>query len=374
MSRGTQQAVIAAVLLHGMLAGMLAGTAGAAEPATGERPLLVVVETGPGAGCDGAAVRGAIEAELKARVAAPAAPPVVALSAPRSDILLVSVDRGRIVVTLRGRGDRELTRSIAAPTDRVERLRAVAWLAGNVARDQLATLTLPAAPAEPAAPPAAAESTPEPAPAPEAPAAAPATQPPPATAPAASSAPPAAGVSTIAREAPQLSRAAPPRWTLGVDTGLGAVFHGPFNNTSYDNRYGAMMQVELQRHLSAPFLVGAALDVGPNLSRRWGLALVAGVERRSTDLFLSVTAGAGVEAFRQTWLVSDDRVAGVAVAREEQELDAMPYVRSAIEFGLALTRAVDLMARLNGHLALTVDNNPYAAYAGASLGVRMRIY
>jgi hypothetical protein len=121
-----------AALAVGLL-GLGGGAARGTEVAMPQSPLLVVVEAGPGAGCDAASVRAAIAGELKARVAAPKAPPVEALAARRSDILLVAIDHERIVVTLRGQGDRVLTRSIAAPGDRSGKLRAVAWLAGNVA-------------------------------------------------------------------------------------------------------------------------------------------------------------------------------------------------------------------------------------------------
>src|ERR1700759_2433809 len=75
-----------------------------ARAADDPSPLLVVVETGAGAGLDADAVRAAIAAELHQRVVspAPASSSAAALAGPRQDALLVTIDRARIVVSFRG--------------------------------------------------------------------------------------------------------------------------------------------------------------------------------------------------------------------------------------------------------------------------------
>jgi hypothetical protein len=345
-----------AVGLLGLWGGAVQGT----ELATPASPLLVVVEVGAGAGCDAASVRTAIEGELKVRVAAPKAPPVEALAAHRSDILLVAIDHERIVVTLRGQGDRVLTRSIAAPGDRSGKLRAVAWLAGNVARDQLATLTLPAT-----SPAAAAEEAPKPAPA---------NPPVLATAPPPVAPPPLPIAATASRDGAPVVRAAAspppasqglPRWTFGVTSGVAAQFTGPFGTPEGGISWGVNGQIEAQRRLQSPIFVGAALDAGPVSVHPLGAALLAGAERRSDDLFLAASLGMGLEAFRtNTW-------AGDVILTPEMTLTPAPYARVAMEGGFALGRTLDFVARLNGHLTLTEHLN--AAYAGGAIGLRMKV-
>lgn len=348
------------IALTAILAIIHSGEGRAAE--LSEAPLLVVVETGPGAGCDAAAVRGAIAAELKARVAAPTSPPVVALSAQRSDVLLVAVDRDRIVVTLRGRADRELTRSIAAPADRASKLRAVAWLAGNVARDQLQTLALPdAVPAGQSPPPAAPDDAPLP------PVARVATEPPPVAdlggiTPAAS----------LARSQPLVRQATPPRWTLGFGVGTAMVFQGPTVATAPDVGWGLAAQFEAQRRLRGPFFVGAALDGGPQPVHGVGVAAIGGIEHRSGPLFVAGSLGLGFQTFSttQVWMASATPP-DVSETFTVVDTRLVGYARATIAAGAELAPALDLVLQLSGHLAAVERRD--AGFALTTLGARFKI-
>ena len=137
--RGQIDAVVAAAVATVMVVITLAS-----RPArAGESALVVVVETGLAAGCDGAAVREAVGGELGVAVVAPGE---LTSAQPSLDTLVVTVDRARITVALRA-GNQWAARSIPAPAERSARLRAIAWLAGNLGRDQTSAILQNAAPA-----------------------------------------------------------------------------------------------------------------------------------------------------------------------------------------------------------------------------------
>ena len=132
-----------------------------------EGPLLVVVEAPPTLDADAAEIRRAIGTELHARTIAPMSTPA---EAPER-ALIVALDGDRIAMSLRTNDGTPIARVIPAPAEHAARLRAIAWLAGNLARDQVSPIL--------------AEAVPEPAPlatipAVPAPSAATATEPPPA--------------------------------------------------------------------------------------------------------------------------------------------------------------------------------------------------
>ena len=121
----------AAVLAGAMIVEMGAGAARAADD-----PLLVVVETQPGLGVDAADVRRRIAGELRQRVVSPSDP-----AAPRaSQVLIVSLDEHDIRISMRTGASARVSRTIPDVAERAARLRAVAWLAGNLARDQVGPL------------------------------------------------------------------------------------------------------------------------------------------------------------------------------------------------------------------------------------------
>jgi hypothetical protein len=350
--------VLAFVVLSG---GARARPAFAAEAAARGAPLLVVVEAGPGAGCDAEAVRAAIAAELRTAVVSPTATPLVALAGPRADTLLVGIDRERIVVTWRGRGEHDLTRSVPAPVERAARLRVVAWLAGNVARDQLASLTLPTAPSPG---PSAASS-----------AEAPPVSPPPAPAP--STAPPAfaagaAEPTTVVRADNRVEPAPDfPRWTLSVGVGAAVTFKGPWQAwyaqppSTASVPWGPSLQVEAQRHVGRWF-GGAALDVGPIDIHPFGAALLAGAQWVPGRVRLEASAGFGVEAFVDRSYCEDCSGPGYLATTHPRG-----YLRGELAASYPLSAEWDVLVQVDSHVTKTT--RAHAAFGLGTVGVRMRL-
>ncbi len=104
------------------------------QPASAaEGPLLVVVEAPPALDADAAEIRRAIGVELRSQTIAP----MKRSADPPERALIVAFDRDRIAMSLRTNDSMPVVRDIPAPTDRAARTRAIAWLAGNLARDQV---------------------------------------------------------------------------------------------------------------------------------------------------------------------------------------------------------------------------------------------
>jgi hypothetical protein len=120
---------------------LVTSTFGTRARAGHEDSLMVAVEVEPELGIDAGEVRSAIGAELHRPVVAPAAAPKV----DAEDVLLVSMSGKRTVVSFRGASRQDAARAIPTPADRAGRLRAVAWLAGNLARDQVSPVVVAAA-------------------------------------------------------------------------------------------------------------------------------------------------------------------------------------------------------------------------------------
>jgi hypothetical protein len=152
-----------------VLAANLARAQTAAAPPPAPVPLAVAVQSDR-PDLDPEAVRRAIEDELQSWVVSvdPAAP--VPAYAPRLAVD-VSSARGELAVRFEAPGRKPLVRVIPMPGSAESALRTIAWLAGNLVRDQSADLL-------PAAPPLAVQTAPKPfvpapAPAPPVPAAVP---------------------------------------------------------------------------------------------------------------------------------------------------------------------------------------------------------
>ncbi len=101
-----------------------------------EGPLLVVVEAPPALDADAAEIRRAIGTELRSQTIAP----MKRGGEPPERALIVAFDRDRIAMSLRTNDGAPIVRDIPAPADPTARLRAIAWLAGNLARDQVTPL------------------------------------------------------------------------------------------------------------------------------------------------------------------------------------------------------------------------------------------
>ena len=98
--------------------------------------VVVVVDGSAGLGLGGDDVRQAISDELRAPVISPSEP----AAGDASNILVVSVDKATVRMTLRASGREPTTRSIPASSDRSARLRDIGWLAGNLLRDQVSPI------------------------------------------------------------------------------------------------------------------------------------------------------------------------------------------------------------------------------------------
>ena len=85
----------------------------------------------PALDADAAEIRRAIGTELHARTVAPMSTPAEV----PGRALIVALDRERIAMSLRANDGTSVARIIPAPVERAARLRAIAWLAGNLARD-----------------------------------------------------------------------------------------------------------------------------------------------------------------------------------------------------------------------------------------------
>jgi hypothetical protein len=99
-------------------------------------PLLVVVEAPPALDADAVEIRRAIAAELRSAIVAPTQ------VAPEGGdrLLIVALERDRITMSLRTSDASPVVRVVPLPADHSARLRAIAWLAGNLARDQVSPI------------------------------------------------------------------------------------------------------------------------------------------------------------------------------------------------------------------------------------------
>jgi hypothetical protein len=269
----------------------LIATAAVAKTAWGANErLLVVVESAPDVGVDARDVRHTIGAELGIPVVAP----TDATAAAASNVLIVSVDRTDIRMSLRGSAAGLVARTIPSPLDRPARLRRIGWLAGNLARDQVSGIV--AVPAERAAAPVAEGQvlgTAE---------VAPATEPPPGVptptgTPSTSVSEPAA---TLAARAVAPVTAQGPSWTITAAGGQTASYlTGGGDWTLLRN---SIYQLEVQRQTSPESLFfGAALDVGANTNTFGpviGLAGLVGTRWQRRRWFTEASAGVGLEMAR----------------------------------------------------------------------------
>jgi len=241
--------------------------------------MIVVVETRPGAAVDPVEVRQAIAAELRTPVRAPRD----AGTEETSDLLIVAVDRGEIRMSLRAHTASVVSRVVAAPGDRKARLQSIGWLAGNLARDQVGPMVVAPAPvavASAEAPPAAPEEPPAAPP--------PATEPP----PLAASAPPELAPAAVVAAAPALVGASDPTWSLTIGGGPTAFWSaGPEYDLPVWPGVG-VWYLELQRRAPARSLIlGAALEVGPDMANTGAKSLIGVAARDQGELAVGELAG-----------------------------------------------------------------------------------
>jgi hypothetical protein len=353
-------------LLAVLTLAMLGSAARARAARDADRPLLVVVEVGPGLGVGASDVRQAVAAELGKNVIGTRE----ASADGATDVLLVVLDPGEIRMSLRAGAAPIISRAIAAPPDRRGRLESIGWLAGNLVRDQVgpivATREAPAALPVSLEPPALAES----APSPDSPAPAPVSPGPPSVPP---------GPAAVAASSPAIATAAMPHavWSLTLSGGpVGTILHGQFQGSS-------AFQLDVQRQRSPDSLLyGVGFIVGPDLPRHYiGAAAFAGEAWRGQTWFAEATLGLGFEMLdgyahtvTTTGTAPTAGNPGMVTSFSEADVASGPapglFVLTALTGGFHLSRAFDLVARLSGHLS---SNGGSESYLGATAGVRLRL-
>lgn len=303
------------------------------------RPLLLAVEVAPEVAPGAAEIRRAIAEELAAPIAAPGED----VGAAGTDVLIVSVDRRQIAMSLRSSADSVATRTIPLPAAPPDRLRALAWLAGNLARDQVAPFVAGEAPPSPSA-----DVRPRPA-----------------------SIGPRGPV--VAREQPAATLTTASRsetgkrngWAIVGAAGLAAPFDRDYR-VSRVGDYADAWQVEAQRR-SGGVLFGVALDGGPRELRSVGAAVFAGFVWERRGWRLDLTLGGGVEYIRNLPIHTQTETTGstlvVGVTPEA-------YGRGSIAFGYALTNSVDVVLRTGLHASIAGLG---FSFVNSTLGVRVHI-
>ena len=340
-----------------LVIGLAVGLRGAPARAAGG-PLLVVVEAAPELEMDAGEVRRAIGAELHE----PTRSPTKMAGEPADRLLIVAVDRERITMSLRESGGEPIARTIPAPAEPAARLRAITWLAGNLARDQVTAVV--AQPPEPPAPPAPA---------------------PPLPPPAATVEPPRfdAPVVTVAVH-PELATARPAAWTLGVAAGpaisLYQTVHGLrqsiFGSWSAESALDKTAQsattiwrIEARHHAQG--------------SRSFsGLALEGGAVQYTENLFGALAfAGYGLQLHR--WRFEGNLGAGVDVGNQHRilqlsndsyvsndSLRAGLFAAGSIAAAHPVFETIELVLSLDAHVSVI---SQYDNYLASMLGVRYRL-
>ena len=360
--------------------GVVAVSLALAGPARAGTTKLVVVVEGDGGGTKVEApddVRRAISEELGQPVLSPSDP----AAGEASRVLLVAIGPQRIAMSLRA-GDpfqpqaEAISRTVAAPPERNARLERIAWLAGNLVRDQVAAIVDETA-MRPSGAPANSGAQ---------------TQPPPVTPPEPprTSAPEPAG-SRHTGDA-DVSRAASPPisvarsgWSVTAAGGMaGAVWTrtgpGLLDFQSYMFPTGAAWQVEVARRATpqSPTFAGV-LEMGPDnsgdgLGHVAGAAATVGSTWDRQKWYAEATVGIGVEAVRttvHTFSATTSSTTGTA-SMTTVTTTTLPrlYARGTAGIGMPLSPSLDAVTRLTAHVSTESLGDCFLAL---TIGVRLRL-
>jgi hypothetical protein len=338
-----------AVVNGSCLVGMAIFVAFSGRPArAAEGPLLVVVEAPPALDADAAEIRKAIGTELRAQTIAP----MKRGAEPPERALIVAFDRDRIAMSLRTNDGIPVVRDIPTPTDRAARLRAIAWLAGNLARDQVTPIvaeapfeTTPLATIPSIAPAPATEPPPLPPPTSTSTAVVPATSGPP---------PPAETVPTIGRIASPETLNGPDQWSI-------TFAYGPTANIDREQNKriaGSSWHLDVQRRSKRDgFLLGAALSGtnGDFAPEGIGiLAFIGSASRRGRWSF-EATIGAGLELGEESVLSVTSTHSNYngfqTVATQADAVRPGLLADAGVAVAHPLWQSVDAVVRLGAHLS-----------------------
>ena len=340
-----------------------------------EEPLLVVVEAPPALDADAAEIRRAIGTELKA----PTSAPMKATGEPAGRALIVALDHDRIAMSLRSGDGAPIGRIIPAPTDHAARLRAIAWLAGNLARDQVSPILAegpadsPPLAAIPALPDAGIATEPPPAP----------TSSPPTVAPPSRPSHPASdlGGATLSLRTEPRSPADPLRWSISGSVGpvVGGVTRVRGSGwASFGLQPSTAWQLTVQRRREHERLViGGTLEGtynedgngdGPQLI---GAHVFVGADWRFRYCNLEATIGAGPEGAKSTpseivsYTTPGNGFVSSINAYSVYRLDF--YTQGTAIAAIPLSGSVEGLLGLGAHLNAFQDKNWFAT---ATIGLR----
>jgi hypothetical protein len=346
-----------------------------------EEPLLVVVEAPPALDADAAEIRRAIGTELKA----PTSPPMKATGEPAGRALIVALDHDRIAMSLRSGNGAPVGRIIPAPTDHAARLRAIAWLAGNLARDQVTPLVAEAAidmPSLAAIPPATTLT--------------PATEPPPLSVVATPTAPPepVSDSPTISTQAREARIATGHSWTLGIADGPTTNFPlckppgpgwptlcAPYSADYGGNKMlGTAWRLEIQRRSASegPF-AGAAVEgtAGSGFSPQLiGISAFVGSAKRHGQWTFEPTLGAGLElsyVFAGSSVVTSTHSSTSGFSSTVTDTDSYRPALSAdgaVAVAHPISESLGAVLRLGAHLS-TADFSAW--FLSVTLGLRYNL-
>ena len=331
-----------------------------------EGPLLIVVEAPPALDADAAEIRRAIGAELRSETVAP----MRTTAAPPGRALIVALDRERIAMSLRTSDGAPVGRVIPAPAEHAARLRAIAWLAGNLARDQV-TPILADTPAD-TTPLATIPSI-----APD-----PTTAPPPVSRP--PTEPPSLGEApaTIEAHVTTSKPSSPSRWSIGAaagpTVGLFSGFRGPGNYPKFGNLFdevGTVWQIEVQRRAEASgFFTGAVLEgtSGSYAPQGVGAMAFVGAAKLHARWRFGANIGIGLEAAEEpvtSTTATHDSVNGFVNTTTIDTVLRTPslYGGGALSVAHPITESLDAVFHLGAHLS-TVSVDDW--FLSATLGLR----
>jgi hypothetical protein len=338
-----------------------------------EAPLLVVVEAPPALDADAAEIRRAIGVELRSQTIAP----MQRGAEPPGRALIVAFDRDRIAMSLRTNDAIPIVRDIPAPSDRAARLRAIAWLAGNLARDQVTPIVAEAAidmPSLATIPPATTV---------------PATEPPPLAEVTPGSVPPGpiSDVPTISTPAGDAKISAAHFWTIGAADVPTSNF--PLCTPGFASSWprpcaplgvhGTAWRLELQRRAKGErFFKGAALEgtAGGTFSPQLiGISAFVGSSRRHGKWSFESTVGGGLElssvnTTTTTATHSSDQGFMSSITTTNNGLRPALSADGAVAVAHPISESLDAVLRVGAHVS---TNDVSDWFLSVTLGLRYNL-
>ena len=196
---------------------------------------------------------------------------------------------------------------------------------------------------------------------------------------AAASEPVPAGV-VAAQPAP--AAASPATWSLTIGGGPTAQ---PARSDVRTWPAATVLYLELQRRTASALILGAALDVGPDVLglRDSAFDLIAGAAlvgagHRWGRNFVEATAGLGLEIYQYTSGVLTKTVhetSSETIVQGVPTMTVAAYLRGQASVGVSLSRSFDLLASAGGHLGSWHSFDGFVAtdrFVTTSLGLRFR--